>query len=231
MFLIRLLDIVNERGDVKLTGASCSCLALLRSIVDAPSFPSDPGVRILRDSVHEFEQWLAEKRPATLWLPTLNIEAQIQPSRLTFLEIAANQSKHNLSRLTAISRSIQSMLHEHGYDVPLGSVPLALDDFREHLHENYFAYYGTWLGQLINDICWGIYEYLRPVFQASYRAPPPGEIPYSYAYPMGINDEGAQEWFWRLMNDVRSPPPHRRFRANRYFTEQSSLEHKSGAGT
>jgi hypothetical protein len=54
----------------------------------------------MKEALEELESWLNHKKEITLWLPTLNTNAKISVSRLEFLKISGNQSKHNLSRLT-----------------------------------------------------------------------------------------------------------------------------------
>ena len=98
------------------------------------------------------------------------------------------------------------MLKKHGYDVAPEQVPLALDDFREHLHADYFIYYASWLAELLNNVRWGIYRYLLPMFRASFLPDPDGGIGYTYKYPRTITNDSAKEWFWRLMNQCRSEP-------------------------
>jgi len=117
------------------------------------------------------------------------------------------------------------MLGKQGYLVPDEQIPLALDDFREHLAENYFIYYSTWLAELLNNLRWGIQAYLTPIFERSYRAGPEGSLMYSYEYPIEIRQDIPRQWFWRLMNNVRARPYLKQFIGARYLKEESSLEH------
>ena len=162
--------------------------------------------------------------PLTLWLPTLDLDAKINILRKDLIFISGNQSKHNLSRLSGVSRKIQSALKESGYEIELEHIPLALEEFREHLQENYFIYYGTWLTELLNNIRWGIQTYLNPIFRECYKKESSSEIMYKYEYPVSIKDEIAKQWFWRLMNHVRSGPYLKCFSSVHYLKNQSSLE-------
>jgi hypothetical protein len=116
------------------------------------------------------------------------------------------------------------MLIAHGYSVPEEQIPLALDDFREHLAENYFIYYSTWLAELLNNVRWGIQTYLTPTFTRSYRVGPEDSPVYSYEYPSDIHQDIPRQWFWRLMNNVRARPYLKKFVGARYLKEESSLE-------
>lgn len=99
------------------------------------------------------------------------------------------------------------MLRDHGHEVPLEQIPLALDDFTERLNEHFFVYYSTWLAELLNGLRWGLQEYLRPIFKESYKsAPDISDLAYRYDYPISIDAAIPQSWFWRLMNNVRTGP-------------------------
>lgn len=224
LFMIRLLDFVKESGDSKLTGVSGSCLKVLQSACDTCSFDHEDSVGPLRESVNQLNDWLNYKTPLKLWLPTLDIEADIEVSRQDFIAISGNHCKHNLSRLTGVSKHIHSILNSNGYTVSLEQIPLALDDFREHLQENYFIYYGTWLAELLNNIRWALQIYLQPTFTASYTKDNPEDVRYRYEYPEEIQQEIPRQWFWRLMNNIRTGPYLKEFSGAHYLKEQSSLE-------
>jgi len=224
LFLIRLLDFVKEGGDKQLTGVAGSCLAVLKEACATKCFDKNGSVADLQKAVQALEVWLGQKKSITLWLPTLDINATVDVSRLDFLNIIGNHSKHNLSRLTGVSRDIAKILNDHGYPVPVEQIPLALDDFREHLAENYFVYYSTWLSELLNNVRWGLQTYLSPTFERSYKAGPDSSIAYSYEYPNDILQDVPRQWFWRLMNNVRARPYLNRFSGAHYLKKESSLE-------
>jgi hypothetical protein len=224
LFLIRLTDFVKEGGDSRLMGIDGSCLEVLQSACTTKSFNTDGSIEGLKKSVEELDKWLNYRAPITLWLPTLDINATVQVSRLDFLRISGNQSKHNLSRLTGVSRNVAKILNDNGYAVTPEHIPLALDDFREHLEENFFIYYGTWIAELMNNIRWGLQTYLNPVFLKSFRSKGSGSIMYTYEYPNEIQNEVARQWFWRLMNHIRTRPYLKKFVGAHYLKKQSSLE-------
>ncbi|MGI0495392.1 hypothetical protein ACN4EG_26740 [Alkalinema pantanalense CENA528] len=133
LFVIRFLDFAKEVGDSKLTGVSGSCISVLKEACQNKSFNIDESVKELELALIALQAWLDFKAPLKLWLPTLDIEAKIEVPRMEFLKISGNQSKHNISRLTGVSKGIHQVLSEHNYDVPIELVPLALEDFQEHL--------------------------------------------------------------------------------------------------
>ena len=224
LFLIRLLDFVKEVGDKQLTGIRGACLEVLRSACITKSYEIHGSIDDLKESVEQLDKWLHYKTPITIWLPTLNINATIEVPRLDFNTITGNQSKHNLSRLTKVSKDITKILSDHGHAVRLEHIPLALDDFREHLEENFFVYYGTWLTELINNIRWGLQTYLEPTFRWSYRAVGTDSFVYTYEYPIEIQHDVPRQWFWRLMNNIRARPHLKQFIGAHYLKQKSSLE-------
>jgi len=223
LFIIRTLDFAKETGDSTLTGVSGSCVDILEKVCAESEFGTDDSVRELKRAVKNLKDWLNRKSPMKLWLPTLNLDAEIEVSRIEFLKISGNSSKHNISRLTGVSKGIHTILSEHGYDVPIELIPLALEDFQEHLEQNYFIYYATWMAELLNEIRWGIQRYLEPLYVASYKLEMDG-FSYRFEFPEGVNQEIPKQWFWRLMNHIRSGPYIERFRAPSSLREQSSLE-------
>jgi hypothetical protein len=206
LFLIRLLDFVEEKGNSSLTGVRGSCLSVLRQACVTRNFDIEQSVCPLQNAVLGFEAWLNEPTPLRLWLPTLEINARLIVARRELLFIAGNQSKHNLSRLTGVSQRIADILRKHGHSVQLELIPLALDEFRDQLHEDYFVYYGTWLVEHLTRVRWGIHTYLMPVYRRVYRSPAEGDLAYSYEMPEPISSAVGKEWFWRLMNLVRRGP-------------------------
>jgi len=114
------------------------------------------------------------------------------------------------------------MLDDNGYKVELESIPFAIDYFCEHLTENYFIYYCTWIAELLNNLRWAIHDYLCPAFEE--LCVREGEFHYSYRYPPEIDNQTAKKWFWGMMNGVLTKPYLKRFEAARYLKNQSSLE-------
>ncbi len=222
LFLVRALDFVKEKGDAALTGINGSCLDVLRLACVTASFDREGSVKPLSTAVNAVENWLNYRSPMIFWLPDLDVNAELTVSRLELLHISGNYSKHNLSRLTRVSREFHNILENNGYAVELGSIPFALDYFCEHLNENYFIYYCTWMTELLNNLRWAIYDYLHPVFLDTYIKK--SNFHYTYDYPTGINSDAGKKWFWGMMNGVLSKPYFPRIKGAHYLKDQSSLE-------
>lgn len=116
LFLVRLLDFVYEKGDSRLTGVEGSCLDVLEAACASACFEEHGEADALRKAVHDMKQWLLYSGKTKLWLPSLGINAELEVSRLDFLFVAANHSKHNLSRLTGVSNRVADFLTAHGYE-------------------------------------------------------------------------------------------------------------------
>lgn len=228
LFIIRLLDFVKEVGDSKLLGISGSCLQVLHKVCENCSFDQEGSVNELKESLNNLETWLHYNIPIKLWLPSLNLEVGIEVSRLDFITITGNQFKHNLSRLTKISNTIHTLLSKNGYSVDINQIPLLLGDIKEHLQENYFVYYGTWIVELLNNLRWGIQTYLLPIFKLSYEKDNTSGSTYHFNYPADIQNEIPKQWFWRLLNNVRSGPHLQKFTSAHYLKKQSSIECNKG---
>ncbi len=179
LFLIRLLDFAKEGGDHALTGTPGSCLDVLLAACETRAFDSEGSVRALRETTSALEGWLKSDTTLKLWLPMLGLDTELTMPRIEFLFILGNHVKHNLSRLTGVPRRIAKILAGRGHQVQLEQMPLVLDDFREHLGEDYFAYYGSWLAELLNNVRWGIQDYLLPTFQEAYVRVPGEDHRYS----------------------------------------------------
>jgi hypothetical protein len=224
LFFIRLLDFVHEKGDCKLANVKGSCLQVLQHACKSCSFNQNGSIDALKSAVNDLDSWLKHEKHIALWLPTLEIEAKIKLSRTDIVFISVNQFKHNLSRLTGVTKRICKNLEKNKYAVQADMIPLALDDFREHLQEDYFVYYATWLTELLNNVRWGIQSYVEPVFLASYKENKAEDCAYWYEHPAVIQHDVPKKWFWRLMNNIRTKPYMKQFTSAHYLKKSSSLE-------
>jgi hypothetical protein len=224
LFLARLLDFSMESGKQSITGVSGSCLDVLDAACGTRGFDVNGCVSGLADAVKALRNWLDQPSKLEIWIPTLDIEARVTLPRSELVFIMGNHVKHNLARLSGVSGRVGKLLRAYGYSVDDQQVPLALDDIREHLQEDYFVYYGSWLAELINNLRWGMQEYLAPVFSQSYSTVVGDPYKYEYKYPSTIADQLAREWFWRLMDHVRAGPYIDRFAGAHYLKKGASIE-------
>ena len=220
LFLIRLLDFAKEGGDSSLTGVAGSCLDVLEAACISKSFDYTGSITALEISTKALRSWLSAEAALPLWLPHLESEASLKIPRVELLYVSGNQSKHNLSRLTGLAKRLAVILSDHGYLASAEQVTLALDDFREHLEGGFFVAYGTWLAELLNNVRWGLQDYLFPCYELSHKLDLTGQGRYYYEYPDAIANEIPRIWYWRLMNNVRSAPNLRRFVGAHYLKKE-----------
>lgn len=72
--------------------------------------------------------------------------------------------------------------------------------------------HGSTIAEFLNNIRWGIYEYLKPEFSRSLVRDTKNPPRYWHTYPEDIKNEFAKNCYWDLMNEVRSDPYLRKFK-------------------
>jgi hypothetical protein len=111
-------------------------------------------------------------------------------------------------------------MERNGVSLGLEQALLILSDLYDWLHTHAFNYHSSTIAGFLNDIRWGIYEYLHPEYQRSVvweRGDPPV---YRYTCPSGISSSFARECYESLMNDVRQPPYMRRFEVSEWLKKR-----------
>lgn len=228
LFYIRLLDFAHEGGSRRLLGTATdmSCLEILETVGSAPRLSTPESAQELAHAAAQLRTWLEHTVQPKFWLGEIDINARLSVTRLQLLKIVGNQAKHNMSRLTGVCGQVQKLLADNGHDVAFELMPFAIEDLRAHLGENMFIYYGSWLAELLNDLTWALYRYVRPIYQRQIvfeEGPLPGF--YRYEPLAGVDPKSpAHFWLYRLLNDARSTPYIPPFRASHYLKQQSGLE-------
>ncbi|PJI41846.1 MAG: hypothetical protein CTR53_05125 [Ferrovibrio sp.] len=188
-----------------------SYLFYLRQICSNPLLGFDASG--LTKAVDQFWAWLdGESLVEKVWFPELQLEADLNVKRISYLKICANISKHNFSRLQDNVRKIQDILAASGNPVGEQEGYQSINAFYEWFYRHVFSYHTSTLAEFLNEIRWAIFEYLQPVYRGCLRQES-GEIAYTYVVPPEIEQPLAKAMFWDLMNAVRTPPYFRRFSA------------------
>ena len=94
---------------------------------------------------------------------------------------------------------------------------LVLADFYQRFHTDILNYHSSTIAEFLNNIRWGIYEYLQPEFHGSIVWEAGDTRMYGFTYPPDVTSKLAKECYWELMNEVRSPPYVRRFRVTKWL--------------
>lgn len=189
---------------------------LKRSCAD-PKLNPDGG-DLLRKPLDAFLSWLETECKVTgVWLPSISLNIDITVKRVSFLKICGNIAKHGFTRLSANVNDICDLLEANGAKVDREQAYLVIPEFYEWFHRNLFSYHSSAIAEFLNNIRWGIYDYLRPEFLRSFTPDDPGSIAYRFVYPPDCNRPVAQTIYWDLMNEVRSEPYMPRFEVTRFL--------------
>lgn len=216
-FYIVLLDFLSC-PDEKVLGKKQSYLEAIRAICQSPNFNKNNSIKNLIKSTQEFINWLKQEVQVEEWLPFINTETILSLKRVEFIKICGNISKHNFTRLSGVANKIIGIFKKNAINISFEDALSILDDFYEKFHFDILNYHGSTIAEFLNNIRWGIYEYLQPEFHQSivYEGT---EHPkkYHYTYPKEINNNFARNCYWDLMNEVRSKPYMNKFQVTRYL--------------
>ena len=215
-FNIILVDFLS-RSDKKVIGEQQSYLGAIQSICQNPSFNEGNSIESLSCATDEFVTWLEQEIQAEIWLPSIETDTILSIKRIEFLKICGNISKHNFSRLSGVANDVVKILVRNNINVGLEEALLVLDEFYERFHTDILNYHSSTIAEFLNNIRWGIYEYLQPEFCRSIVWESGNSPMYKYTYPESIQNKFAKSCYWDLMNEVRSVPYMRRFRVTKWL--------------
>lgn len=211
--LVDFLSRTDKKGPINKT----SYLGGLRFISDNPSFDEDDSIKNLRIAIEEFKDWLEQEIEVDIWLSSINKNINLSVTRLNFLKMAGNISKHNYLRAVGVAEELKQLLIKAGVDVSIEEALLALSEFYERFHTDILAYHSSTIAEFLNNIRWGIYDYLQPQLKKSIVLESKEPPKYRYTYPEGLNSEFAKTCYWDLMNEIRSEPYMRIFKVTRWL--------------
>jgi len=189
-----------------------SFLFYLRRIAADPQLGNETAA--LAPTVEAFSAWLEQDTHIEkVWLPSIEVEVDLDIARMTWIKICADIGKHSFARLEGNVRKIVDILQAHGKSIDEGMGYTVLPEFWEWFHDHLFAYHLSTIAEFLNNIRWAIYEYLRPEFSRAYHVTGmvSGAEMYAFHYPDGIEAPLAKTMYWGLMNMVRSQPYFPRF--------------------
>ncbi len=204
-FNIFLVDLLSQPSRNLFSGKS-NYIELLSDILKAPSFNIENSVENLKESINEFKIWLdtiitIEK----MWFPSINIQCNFRIKRIDIMLICGNTRKHNTTRLTMIALTLKKIFKENNIDIDDIDSILVIEDFDNWFHGdgNIFSYYASILTEMLNDIRWGMQDYLLPEYRKSHTPDLTEDRKYSFKYPIDVEHRLAQTYYWNLMNDIR----------------------------
>jgi len=204
-FFIALVDFLSQT-DTKSPVPATPYLRALRTISESPSFKSGAAVNALKNAVSAFSEWLQVEITVDMWLPSIDLQVDIEIPRHLMLKIVGNLSKHNTLRSVGVAADLQRLLREAGKPVELYQAMLAQEDVYERFHDDICAYHASTIAEFLNEISWGIHNYLLAEFRRSLTLVE-GQAPlYRYQYPDELQHPYAKTCYWNLMNGVRRGP-------------------------
>lgn len=217
-FNIILVDFLSC-SDRKVLGEQSSYLSALKSICSSPNFEHNNSIHNLSIYVTEFADWLEhEVIIEKIWLPSIELETDLSIKRFEFIKICGNISKHNFSRLSGVVKELQSIFQRNNITLNDDEALVIIEEFYMWFHEDIFSYHSSAIAEFLNNIRWGIYEYLQPEFQQSivYETQE-HPLKYRYTYPNKVKKPFARTCYWELMNDIRSAPYMKKFQVTEYL--------------
>lgn len=210
LFYILLSDFLSKNTEHSLMRDRASCMDQLQGVVRNPSFKADSTVMSLSKACKTFSAWLDKEIDTKIWAPSLEVELAFHLSRREIIYFSANMSKHHFGHLTNIINRINKQLRDQ--ERPQHDLIPALENIYSELYTNILNYHGSTVAEMLNNIRWGIHEYLLPEFTKSYRKV--DDMLYEFSVPQDIKTDFARSCYWALMNSVRSRPYIDTFKTN-----------------
>ncbi len=162
-------------------------------------------------------KWLeTECRIEKVWLPSINLEITISVKRLAFIKTCRNIAKHSFGRLSDCADEVCGILEANGAPINGDDGYLVLPDFYDWFHRNVFSCHSSALAEFLNNLRWGLYEYLKPEYSRSFKKDDPRVGQISLYVPIGLHESDRAKLLLGLMNAVRSKPYMPRFEVTRY---------------
>lgn len=216
LFNIALVDFLSCT-DKKAPVQRKSYLGALRHIAKSPSFSVNDSVASLRAATTEFSNWLESEITVDVWFQSIQVQTPLRVTRVQYIKMTGNLSKHNFLRSVGVAEELQSSLARQGFQLDLDAALLALNDFYLWFYDHVLNYHSSTLAAYLNELRWSIHDYLGPEFSRSIVRHGGDPLIYKYTYPSGVASRFGQESYWALMNLVRSKPHMRRFQVKKWL--------------
>jgi hypothetical protein len=157
-------------------------LFYLKNVIAAPKLNPE-GADHLKGPVQNFVDWLeADCTVEKVWFPSISVETNLTVKRIAFIRICGSIARHNFGRLTRNANELVAILKQNGVVVDDDQRFLILPEFYEWFHDSILNYHISALAEFLNNIRWGIYEYLYSEWCRSYTRDPIPKFPERYKY-------------------------------------------------
>lgn len=177
----------------------------LRQVCQDPQLGEDAAG--LSEKVEGFASWLGTTMTSReVNLPSIDVVANIEVERYTYIKMCGNIAKHNRARLSRIIGDLRGLLAAAGHDVSLLEMSLAIEEFFDWFFDDMFIFHSNQIVEFLNDIRWHMFEYLQPEYEQSWFSRGRFQGDYGYHIPESITEPVAEAEYWDLMNRVRREP-------------------------
>lgn len=217
LFNILLVDFLSKSSQ-EVTGKSVSLLEGLFQINKTPCLGGKLSCEHLRKAVSAFKRWLETEIKVPCYFPSIEHNGMLKLKRLEFITICGDISKHGFARLNERARDLRKILDRNGKEISTEDALVLLDEFYDRFHADIFSYHGSQIVEKLNNIRWGIYEYLQPSIRRLQNDGDFGPPRYRFTYPIGVTNQLVKHFYRELMVSVSSPPYFRRFKTYKILT-------------
>lgn len=200
LFYILLIDFLSKNTDDTLLPGDLSVLDQVSKVANQPLLSTRS--ESLLTACDTLQEWLQAKVDVKVWASALDAELTLQLTRREIIYFAGNMSKHHYGHLTAVTNRLYKLLDDQ--ERPRHDIIPALESIYAALHDDILNYHASTVAELLNNIRWGIHDYLTPEYARSYRKI--DSMRYEFDIPAGITTDFARSCYWDLMNSVRAKP-------------------------
>jgi hypothetical protein len=217
IFNILLVDFLSKSSH-EVTGKNVSLLEGLVQVCKTPLLENKALCGHLRMAVSAFKSWLDKDIKVPCYFPSIEHNGTLKLKRLEFIMICGDISKHSFARLSRRARDLKTIFGRNGKEICSEDALLLLDEFYDRFHRDIFSYHASHIAEKLNNIRWGIYEYLQPTIR---RLQNDGDFPlprHRFTYPINVTNEFVKHFYRELIGNVSSPPYFRRFKTHKALT-------------
>lgn len=206
LFSIALVDFLSPT-DAKAPVPARLYLAALSSVAEQPSFEVNGSAQHLKVAVNTFREWLRAEISVDAWLPSIDRQVVFRMPRYVLLKIDGNISKHNSLRSVGVAGELRTLLIKAGEETELYQAMLAQQDIYDIFHDDVCAYHASTIAEFLNNVWWGIQNYLKPEYIRSFVLSGEDDFPlYRLLLPSEIEDPYAKTCYRTLMNQIHKEP-------------------------
>ena len=125
IMLVDFLSCTDKKGPIEQT----SYLGGLRAVSNSPCFNEVDTIKHLKIATQEFKDWLDQEVEVDIWLPSINKDTSIKVTRINFLKMTGDISKHNYLRAVGVAEELKNILAKSRIGVGVEEALLALSEF------------------------------------------------------------------------------------------------------